>query len=339
VLRGLVIACLSALLLFASSALAQTPTSAEKAAARDLAREAIGHYEAGRHAQAFEAFRRAHELVGLPTTGLWTARSLNKLGRLVEASELYLDVAETELSPGADPRWLKARDDARAEREELLPRLAKLTVTVSGSGAEGAEVSVDGRPISKALLGVAQPVDPGEWLVAATNGAARAEKTVSLAEGEQLSVALELDAAPEPALATPPEPIRSTTSAPPDDSSPEQVDAEGGSSPVAAYVAFGVGGAAAIVTGVMVGLALAAESDLKEQEETGTPLIQDDIDRYDTFRYAAAGTGAAAGAVLVTGLVLFLVHDDDGGEDSEDSATVTLTPLVGFGSAAISGSF
>ena len=84
-----------ALLLLAAPGAAQTPP--ETAAARQLGKEGVEAYRANDFATALDRLTRAHSIVGLTTTGLWRARTLVHLGRLVEASEQYLEVTRMTL--------------------------------------------------------------------------------------------------------------------------------------------------------------------------------------------------------------------------------------------------
>src|SRR5688572_22104076 len=59
-----------------------------RGAARELGKQAIEAYNARDYPKALDLFRRAHALVKLSTTGLYTARTLVALKRLVEASEV-----------------------------------------------------------------------------------------------------------------------------------------------------------------------------------------------------------------------------------------------------------
>jgi len=86
---------LSAALLCASSASAEDAEM--RTAARDLATQGAQAFEAGEYAQASDFFRRAHELVPAPSIALLQARSLAKLGQLLEAVDIYEQTARFKL--------------------------------------------------------------------------------------------------------------------------------------------------------------------------------------------------------------------------------------------------
>src|SRR4029450_11212570 len=63
---------------------------------------------------------------------------------------------------------LQIRSDAQRELAELEPTIPSVTIDVDGvSPSEAFEVAQDGRPLPRALVGVAHPVNPGEhtWRV------------------------------------------------------------------------------------------------------------------------------------------------------------------------------
>src|SRR5262245_51329128 len=81
-------------LLAATSAMGEPVAADEetRAKARAIGEEALALYDQGRYIEAFDKFQSASDLVKAPTLDLMAARCLVKMGRLVEASERYLDV-------------------------------------------------------------------------------------------------------------------------------------------------------------------------------------------------------------------------------------------------------
>ena len=71
--------------------------AATKAVARELGLEGIALYKDGKYQAALDKLDRAHELVGLTTTGLWRARCLVQLKRFVEGSEALFVVTRMAL--------------------------------------------------------------------------------------------------------------------------------------------------------------------------------------------------------------------------------------------------
>lgn len=247
------------------------PSQADEAtrnAARKIAEEGLALFSAGNYAEALAKFDRAGGMVRAPTMGLMAARSLVKLGRLVEASQRYLAVTQMTLEPGASEAFRNAQTDAAKERSELLPRIPTLWVTLENA-QPGAAVTLDGRPLSGAQLGASVPVDPGQHTVVAIFEGTSKTEHVLLQEGEQRRLTLSVGAPRTNGLK------------------------------VAGIVGLAAGGASLIAFAVTGGLALAQDARFKEKCPSGTCSagLKGDLASYDSTRFAATGT-------LVTGVVL-----------------------------------
>ena len=184
------------------------------ATARQLGEEGLSAYDAGRYDEAAEKLVRAYQVVKVPTFARNAARALAKQGRLVAASELYLEA--TRLTP--NERWRGdlqqiAQRDAAEERAVLLPRIAHLKVVLTGATAHETQVTVDDVTIPEALVGMEQFADPGSRRVVAKRGAQTVEQRVDLREGEHRELALRFEAATT-TPAVQPQPIVSPVAAP-----------------------------------------------------------------------------------------------------------------------------
>jgi len=269
-------------------------------AARDLATQGAQAYEAGEYAQASDFFRRAHELVPAPSIALLRARSLAKLGQLLEAVDIYEQTSRFKLPDDAPEAYLQAVETARSEMDEVRHRLPRLKLIVVGvSSSEPVQVSTDDKPTPDALLGVERPVNPGPHRIEArVSGQLRASRELSLVEGQSYQV--ELDArpaqpAPKPVVVPP------AASLPPPEI-PHSWHKTGG------FAALGVG-ALGLGIGTYTGIvALHHKSDLDAVcTPTCPPSSAPDIDSFRTNRtlsYVSFGVGIAAAA---TGVVLLTV--------------------------------
>jgi len=148
----------SAWILLSSTALAQQVDDRARGAARALAEDGVSALQSGDVNAAVDKLERAYQIVRLPAVGLWSARALAKAGRLVSAAERYNEV--TRWSGAPDPKQDQAKADAAKERDELLPRVPSVTLTIEGGSANDVKVTLDGEPVLAALIGTAQPVDP-----------------------------------------------------------------------------------------------------------------------------------------------------------------------------------
>ncbi|MEP7049325.1 MAG: hypothetical protein ABJB12_03190 [Pseudomonadota bacterium] len=175
-----------------------------RTAARDLANQGAQAFDAGKYAEASDFFGRAHELVPAPSIALMQARSLAKLGQLLEAVDTYEQTIRLKLPADAPEAYLVAVQTARAEVDGVRARLPRLKLTVSGATrAPLPEVSSDGKPTPPALLGVERPVNPGvHHFVVQVAGVVRARRDLTVVEGQSYQV--ELDASPVAAAPPPP---------------------------------------------------------------------------------------------------------------------------------------
>ncbi len=325
---------------------AQDSSDRERAATRQLGIDGLKLYQAGDYAAALEQFQRAHELVGLTTSGLWTARCLAKLGRLVEAAERYLEVTRMTLPADARPKHVDAQREARQEREELLPRIPKVTLRVLGP-KQTVVAQLDGKAVPSALLGVSQPVDPGSHHFEAAAGQAQAEERFSVAEGDERNVVLRLQPASGAPLTGSPPPKGGSAPQPPPTTDDDGAGADGGSGGPNAqgtigWIAVGLGSAGVILGSITGGLAADKHSALSDHCPDGrcAPEWHDDVDAYDTLRPISSVGLIAGGVLLATGLTLVLTAPsdqppDDQSSDDQLSVTAIVTPeLIG-----ISGTF
>jgi hypothetical protein len=175
----------------------QADSAADKATAREVATEGISLFQAGKYADALDRLQRAQALYDAPVHLLYIARSQEKLGSLVEASETYRLLDRYLLPAGASEAWVAAVDDGRKELAVLEPRVPKLRIMVAPKDAPDASVQIDGAPVSAAVIGIPRAVNPGaHHVVVAAKGYAPAEANVETKEGETKDVALTLTAAP-----------------------------------------------------------------------------------------------------------------------------------------------
>ncbi len=256
----------------------QQADDATRAAARRIAEEGLKLFDGGRYADALDRFERAAAVVKAPTMKLMAARSLEKLGRLVEASERYLATAAIKLDEGASDAFRAAQVDAAKERAALLPRIPSLTIDI---GAAPATVTLDGKALSAALVGGALPVDPGEHTVIVTrDGQARTER-VTLKEGEARRLAF-------------------VDGAPPSGGSPLQT---------VGWVGLAAGGAGLVAGAIVGGILLSTKSRLDDagcKDAECPAATTGDVDTYNSLRPVTTGV-LTAGAVLAVAGGLTLI--------------------------------
>ena len=312
-------------LLSTAACLSSVPAHAEDAetrtAARDLATQGAQAFDAGRYDQASDFFLRAYELVKAPSIALMRARSLAKLGLLLEAIDVYEQTARVKLPPSAPDAYVKAVKTARSEVEDLRGRVPRLKLTLTGiEPAETPDVTIDDKQSPAALLGVDRPMNPGSHRVAVrVAGETRATRELSLEEGKSYNV--ELDASAKTAAPASPDPEKQPDLpvAPTPRAEPRVTPSAPSSEPPASsgtrtpgYVGVGVG-VVGLALGTYTGLvALHHKSQLDEVCHPGCPQSSaNDLSGFRdnrTVSWLSYGVGIAAGATGV--LLLTLGHTD-----------------------------
>jgi hypothetical protein len=165
---------------------------ATRSASREIANAGVEAYQQDNFALASEKLEKAYSLLKAPAIGLWSARALVKLGKLVQASERYREVMRLGFAEGDTTVQKQAQLDAATELNALTPRIPSIVIQVTGASADALALSVDGAPVSVALIGEQRPVDPGSHVVEARAGARQARVEVSVAEGERKPAELSL---------------------------------------------------------------------------------------------------------------------------------------------------
>src|SRR6187402_1988589 len=164
----------------------------ELSKARAQFQRAIELEQAGNYSTALEQFRDVGQVRMTPQVRFHIASCEEKLGRLVTALGGYqLAFADAD-SVGED---FKAEVQAAVTRLEAnIPKL----VIVRGTGAEAAEIQLDGVALGASSVGIPVPLDPGPHTVSAkAPGALPFSQTVTIAENEQKSVDVALTAEPQ----------------------------------------------------------------------------------------------------------------------------------------------
>jgi len=290
--------------------------------ARALAYAGVEAYEAGDFVSADQKLRRAYALVPVPAVGLWSARALVKLNRLVEASRRYLDVSRSSYAAGDADVQKQAKRDAERERAELLPRIPRLRIELRGATGADVRVTIDGIPTAASALSEPILVNPGDHWIEAQQGTLRSQAQLTLAAGETKSAPLALaGAATSSDLASVEAPLA------------EPRDAANASDDMwrtVGWVGVGVGGA------TLVGSALAgiiAYSQLSEFDCDGDTCQSDnatDVATYNGLRTFST-IGYITGSVLTgAGIFLLLQHRTPDRE---------LSLRLGPGSATLGGRF
>jgi hypothetical protein len=286
-------------------------------------------FQSGDYVVANDKLGRAFEILRAPSLGLWSARALAGVGKLVEASERYLAVTRLDVRSGDVKVQEQAKADAAKEREALLPRIPSLTVETKGAPAD-ARFTLDDVPFVAALVGVTQPANPGAHVVEATSGALVVRKEVTLREGENKTLLLDFPKAPQ----------RSSSAAstlPPNVAPPaggRTSDAGKGQRglPAGFWVGVAVAAVGTVTGGVSAGLAAQKKSGLDCPANVCAREHEDDVESYNTL-LTVSTVGFVVAGVGATGAAVFLLTR------SKPSQQARIAPYLGPASLGVAWAF
>jgi hypothetical protein len=331
-------------------------TDEDRAGARTLATEGAKAFAAQRWTDAIDLFTRAEALLHAPPHLLYLARARTKIGQFVLARETYTKVIRENIPANAPAAFLEAQTAAKAEMPALEPRIAMLTISVSGADPKTVSVLVDGQKVPSVFVGAPKPVDPGEHKVQAIGeGMASEVLTLHIKEGARENVSLSLSAqkgamppattSPETAPVVPPPGASNRVEMRGSDMAPLPPEGRSNGMRIASFAALGVG-AVGLGVGTVFGLqsmSKRSEADELCPDPNRCPVSQrDKVEGLDddarkaqtlaTIGFIAGGVGVAAGVTL------FLLS----GKKQDQTALQrgpTIHPWLGLGSAGVTGTF
>jgi tetratricopeptide (TPR) repeat protein len=340
--RVLAALCSCTLFLAPAAHSAAADDEQQKKTARALANDGMVAYQAGDYKSAEESLSRAFASFPAPTLALWSARALEKLGKLVEAEDRYRAAERASVNAGEPEAQRKAKVDARKDRAELLPRIPTLKVRVEGAPLAGVIVRVDGVAIASERLEQPILVNPGERLVTAERGPDLEQVKASLAQGEHKSVLLKFDVKPRADQALDAY-LAEPEAQPPASAAGQAVPAQDWSTSSGSsgwrsvgWAAVGVGGAG-LATSVVLAIVANGKRDGFEDEcpENVCPPgvsddVRDDVESYNSLRTLSTVGWIAGGALVVGGIGLLIALPGGGGG---------LSAEISPGSFALHGQF
>lgn len=313
---------------------------ATRSAARQLGTEGVHAYQAGDYAKATERLERAYKALQAPSLGLWSARALEKTGQLVKAAERYLQTTRLPVEAGGEAAVQeRAKQDAAAEREALLPRIPGLVVVIEGVTGDEVEVRINGASVNSALLGTSRPTDPGTAEVVASHRGREVRRTVTLAEGETETVTLHLEAGSASSAGDAPltDDQEGASTKTEERAQATAAQETGGPrvQPILGWTGIALGAAGLAVGGIAAGVAYgsypsASEGCLNNRCPVGTNPEQ--IAGYNEMRVISSVGFIVGGVLAATGITLLITMPK-----ASDSASVR--PYLGLTSVGVSGSF
>ncbi|MBM4359683.1 MAG: hypothetical protein FJ096_16390 [Deltaproteobacteria bacterium] len=350
------------------------PSAADKETARALVKVGKDKLAGGDAVGALEAFRQAHAIMRVPTTGILVGDTYEALGKLLEANDVYKQVTLIPAQPGEAAAFEKARARARERIAAIVDRIPSLVVVAEahdGTALEELRITVDGVELTGLAATLPRKVNQGDHTVSASAKGHRAEPvTVAVVERETKTLRLVLQPLPEPPKpeVVSPEPAKPEPAKPevvsPEPAKPEPAKLEVVSpepakpaplppaAPSAAYKpfvvwgAYGVGAAGLVVGAITGGMSLSAASRAFERCPVKLACGEDarpDHDRAVALAHASnvgfalAGVGAIAGTVALFALPGPLFPSVDA--STRGTASVRVTPFVSPTSVGLAGTF
>src|SRR6478752_8006949 len=308
--------------LSAPSSVAWAQNAQDRESARQLLDRGDAQLEQGDLEGALASYRAAHELMHVPTTGLEVARISAKLGKLVEARDVALEV----IRMPAAAREAKPFKVARAAAEDLARELATQIPTLRleltpEAAADQASLEIDERSVPPAALGLGYALNPGRHRVQiAATGYRPVAQDITLRPGETKTLRVKLVLAPTAKVQPPPPPEASP--APP----PER------SSTWPQWVGFSLGGAG-LVAGTVAGILSLNRTRAAKEHCTGnlcTPEAEHDLNAAMTMaNISNAGFGVAVLGASI-GLTSYLLSGN-----TPQSTDTTLHFAAGPGVATV----
>jgi len=163
-------------------------------AARTLGYAGVQAFQRGDYEAASEKLEKALRVYEVPSLGLWSARALVKLGRLVEAGERYRAVLLMTARTGEEDVQRKAKDDAVVERQALAVRIPTLEIVLIGPRTSDLSLVVD-EGISQGVVdGEIRQLDPGPHRLVARSQGTLIERSLVFRESEQKQLILDFRA-------------------------------------------------------------------------------------------------------------------------------------------------
>ncbi len=338
--------------LYATSASAQT--AEQRAGARAAATQGYQAFQKGQWQQAIDLFARAQALVQSPAQEIFIARAQAKLGHYVKAQEIYLQITHETIASNAPAAFHRAQESAAKEIKDVEAKIAHVTIKVSGAGSTTVIVTMDGKPVPPALVGIQMPVDPGaHQFKAVASGFKPAMQSLTLAAAGSGDVALKLEASADAGGDTA-APLRGDTTSPsapasPGAPAPSGDQGTGGSNGlrIGSYAAFGVG-----VVGLGLGTFFVLRSSSKRKDADaaykacGSPCLDSNpksaqVASLDSSAKSAQTLGTVGfivgGVGVATGVTLFILSSKKHGEKQADAPTIH--PWIGYESAGMTGTF
>lgn len=312
------------------------PTAADKETARSLLDEGDRKFAAKDYAGALEAYKAAHAIMNVPTTGIEVAKAEEQVGQLVEAHDMLLAVMRLPTGPNEPAAFTRARSSATERASALAARIPSIRVSITGpTDLSAVSVRIDGEIVRNEALKLPRKLNPGSHVINVTAAGFReASSTVTVGEGQNIEHTVRLEPVAKGAT-----PIAPATASAPAQRDVGVATSRGSVSPLV-YVGFGVGAVGIVVGGITGFMSLSQTSDLKERcpDNTCPPDAKDDRDRAETLATVSDVSFAVGIIGIGTGVVALLTGSGPTSIETK-SASAHVRPWVSARSLGLTGKF
>jgi hypothetical protein len=326
-------------LLFAVNAAAQ-----DTATAGALFDKGVADMEAKHFASACPAIEESQRIDPRPGTLFTLAECLAQWGKAASAVARYQEYVDLVplLAPQQQARHRDRLATARAQITKLKPTVPTLTLVLAASAPAGTTVTRNGEALGSAALGLALPVDPGEYeIVTRAPGVPDRQTRVTLELGDVKRLELETGAAaPKPNVPPEAPPAAPAAAVGVEKKVPAEsprAPASGSGRRTAAYVAGGVG---------IAGIALGSVTGILALGKKQT--VSDNCPNHDCndAGYSAVTSGKSLALVStigfgvgIAGVVLGGVLLLTGSDAKPEQSARTWQPVLTAGNGTYGGGF
>lgn len=187
----------------AHASVARAESAEDRESARQLLDRGDEQVEKGDLEGALASYRAAHELMHVPTTGLEVAQILAKLGKIVEARDVALEVIRMPAAAKEARPFKVARAAAENLARELSTQIPSLRLELTPeAAANDASLEIDQRSVPFSAVGLGYALNPGAHRVKiAATGYQTVVRDISLRAGETQTLRAELVPAPKAKVA------------------------------------------------------------------------------------------------------------------------------------------
>jgi hypothetical protein len=293
---------LSAGLLFAAG----RARAQDAATAGALFDKGVADMQAGHFDSACPALEESQQLDPHPGTLFTLAECQAKWGKVASAVQHYQDYADlvSRLPPGQQARHRERVGIAKAQVGKLKPSVPTLTLVLPATAPPETSVTRNGVALQGAALGLALPVDPGQYeIVTHLPSGAEHSTTVSIALGDAKRVELDVSQPAAPAL-----PASDSAALAPTNSAPLAESPRKSNTP--AYLIGGIG-VAGVAVGSVTGILVFGKKSTVKDECAGSTCSSAGVSAANSGKTLAivSDIGFGVGIVgLATSAVLLLTR-------------------------------